>query len=139
MKVVYPAIFLEDRKQVVVYVPDLDAWTFGDSLADAIMMARDRISLAVALCEEEGSPVPAASSYEAAVQKAKQADTAYDLSKGTLTMVDADSIWNHRKNSTKMVKKNCTLPKYLKEEAERAGLNFSQVLQEALVAKLARR
>jgi antitoxin HicB len=35
-----------------------------------------------------------------------------------------------------MVKKNCTIPLWLNEKAEALGINFSKVLQDALVQKL---
>ena len=41
-----------------------------------------------------------------------------------------------RKTDNKMVKKNCTIPNYLNVEAEKRGINFSRVLQEALQEKL---
>ena len=36
----------------------------------------------------------------------------------------------------KVVKKNCTLPSWLCYEAEKANINFSQVLQSALKKEL---
>ena len=38
--------------------------------------------------------------------------------------------------SSKAVKKTLTIPKWLNEEAVSIGVNFSQVLQEALLAKV---
>jgi hypothetical protein len=36
----------------------------------------------------------------------------------------------------RVVKKNCTIPSWLNFEAERAGVNFSAVLQAALKSEL---
>ena len=138
MKVVYPAIWLKDENNIVIYIPDLEAWTFGENLTDAIHMARDRIAMDVAIREEKGEDIPAPSSYAGIRSKVSGAESSYDLTSGEITLVDADSTRYLKRKAPKMAKKNCTIPAYLKDEAERAGINFSQVLQEALAAKLAR-
>jgi predicted RNase H-like HicB family nuclease len=42
----------------------------------------------------------------------------------------------HDEDANKSVTKNCTLPKWLKEAGEEAGLNFSQLLQTAIKNQL---
>lgn len=42
-----------------------------------------------------------------------------------------------RKNNNKAVKKTLSIPQWLNEQAIAKGINFSQVLQEALIQKLA--
>ena len=51
-------------------------------------------------------------------------------------MVDVDFEEYRRKNDMRAVKKNCTIPSWLNFEAERAGINFSAVLQAALKNEL---
>ena len=41
-----------------------------------------------------------------------------------------------KKHNSKAVKKTLSIPEWLNEEAMAKGLNFSQVLQEALLAKI---
>ncbi len=41
-----------------------------------------------------------------------------------------------KKHNSKAVKKTLTIPEWLNEEAIAVGVNFSQVLQEALMSKL---
>lgn len=41
-----------------------------------------------------------------------------------------------RKHNSKAVKKTLSIPEWLNEEATAMGVNFSQVLQEALMSKL---
>ena len=53
-----------------------------------------------------------------------------------VTWVDADLLDYRRKYDKRTVKKNCTLPSYLSYEAEKQGINFSKVLQDALIEKL---
>lgn len=52
------------------------------------------------------------------------------------TLVDVDFSEYRRKHDNRMVKKNCTIPYYLNVEAEKQGINFSRLLQDALMAKL---
>ena len=59
-----------------------------------------------------------------------------DFSTGILTLVDVDFVEYRRRNETRSVKKNCTIPYWLNVEAEKAHINVSRVLQEALMAKL---
>ena len=43
---------------------------------------------------------------------------------------------SRKKYGTRIVKKNCTIPAWLNARAEAIGVNFSQTLQEALLAKI---
>ena len=56
--------------------------------------------------------------------------------KGFLVVVEFDMAAYRRKQSTKLVKKNLTIPEWLNEAALAKNINFSQVLQEALLEKL---
>ena len=40
------------------------------------------------------------------------------------------------KNDMRTIRKNCTIPSWLNFEAEKAGINFSAILQAALKAEL---
>ena len=51
-------------------------------------------------------------------------------------MVDVDFTEYRRKNDKKSVRRNVTLPNWLDFEAEKEGINFSKVLQEALKQRL---
>ena len=53
-----------------------------------------------------------------------------------ISYVDVDFAIYRRKVDNKVVRTNVTLPNWLKQEAEKAGVNISKVLQEALMAKL---
>ena len=137
MKGVYPIFIAESGKDYLVYVPDMDIYTEGTSLGDAMEMARDAIGLKGIDLEDDGKVLPAASDYAGALEKAKaDADEDFDFSKGMLTMIDVDFAEYRKKHDNRMVKKNCTIPYYLNMEAEKAGINFSRLLQEALVAQL---
>lgn len=126
MKKAYPIILIPDGKGYTVYIPDFDINTQGDDMAEAIEMARDAIGLMGIDMEDDGKNLPTPG-------------TAKDvkLSDGELlSYVDVDFAEYRRKNDMKVVKKNCTLPSWLCYEAEKANINFSQVLQAAIKREL---
>lgn len=125
MKYVYPAVFENDDGKIGVRVPDIPGcFTFGDDLADAIEMAEDAISMMLVSFEDDNEPIPQASKLE---------DIGSD---GVVSYVLCDTEKWRKENDNKAVKKNLTIPSWLNKKAEAAGINFSQVLQEALLNKL---
>lgn len=125
-KAVYPVVFHKCEKgDYFVEIPDLDVMTQGLDLADAIEMARDVIKLTILDLEEEGKAIPAAGSVEIAAPQ-----------DGFVSYVDIDMRGYREKYGNKSVKKNCTLPQWLCVMAEEQHINFSKVLQEALIARL---
>ena len=136
-KVIYPALIKEYDGIYLVYIPDLDIMTEGKDEFDAISMARDAISLSVMNLQDTEDFVPDASSAKKAVAIAKEkADEETDFSDGMLTYVDADIAGYRRKYRNLSVRKNCTIPAWMDDEATALGINFSQVLQDALAQKL---
>lgn len=126
MKMVYPVILKPDNDIYLVNVPDLDIMTEGQNIADAIDMARDAICLMIVDKQDDNKKVPAPSSV---------ADVHLDDDE-ILTLVDVDIETYRRMFDNKAVKKNCTIPSWLNEMAEKEHINFSAVLREALEAKL---
>ena len=137
MKRVYPTFIVESEQDYLVYVPDMDIYTEGKSMADAIEMARDAIGLKGIDLEDDQKNLPEASSYADAIKKAQEDTEDIDFSKGLLTLVDVDFVIYRRRMDNRMVRRNVTLPNWLNLEAERLGVNVSRVLQEALSAKVA--
>lgn len=125
MKTVYPIILTPAERGYVVYVPDLEINTEGDDLADAIEMARDAIGLWGISEEDAGRKIPISSG-----QIPKPADNEL------VTLVDIDFSAYRRANDLRTIRKNITLPSWLNDLAEKEGVNFSQVLQEGLKARL---
>ena len=60
------------------------------------------------------------------------------MSKTVVSLVGMDIADYVRKNETKIVRKTVSIPSYLNELAKRRNLNFSQILQDALLAELNR-
>lgn len=137
MKGAYPTFIKQVGNDFLVYVPDWEIYTEGFSFVDAIEMARDAIGLSGIAKEDDGIEFPTVSTYDEAVIKAKEdADEDLNFSTGILTLVDVDFVEYRRKNEKKSVKKNCTIPYWLSVEAEKANINYSKILQDALMTKL---
>jgi len=131
MKLLYPARFipLEDKNSgYTVVFPDLPGCvTEGDSLAEAIEMAVDAASgWILDELEDEKTP-PAATSIQEIRKEAENE---------IVNIIVLNISKYAEKHGKKAVRKNCTLPSWLNERAEKEGINFSAVLQEALIAKL---
>ena len=136
MKQVYPTFIAEHKGDFLVYVPDMEIYTEGKSVAEAIEMARDAIGLKGIDLEDDGKELPNPSTMNDAIGKAKADTEIFDYSKGMLTLVDIDFSEYRRKMDNKTVRRNVTLPNWLNVEAEKAHIKVSRVLQEALMAKL---
>lgn len=136
MKNVYPVIFtpLKDEKDtVLVEVPDLKILTEGYGIADAMYMARDAIGLKGISYEDDGRNIPEPSVIsEVDVSKGTFAEDG----EGYVSLVDIDFAEYRRRVDNKTVRRNVTIPNWLNQEAEKAHINVSRVLQEALMAKL---
>lgn len=136
MKGAYPVFIAQAEEDYLVYVPDFEIYTEGKNIPDAIEMARDAIGLAGIDYEDDGKVLPVASDYDKALAKAREDTEIFDYSQGLLSMVDVDFAEYRKKHDNRMVKKNCTIPYYLNVAAEKEGINFSKILQEALMTRL---
>ena len=117
-KYAYPAIFTKEENGYSVFFPDIDGcFTCGDTLPEAMEMAEDALCLMLYDHEEDGEPIPTASDV-----KAMQKETAEIVS-----LVYCDTVEYRKLHDNRAVKNTLS---------ERAGINFSTVLQEALKAKL---
>lgn len=133
-KKVYPTILTRiNDGTVLIEVPDMEILTQGKDYADAIMMARDAIGLKGISLEDAGEKLPEPSELSSVCP---DEGTFADEGKGIATLVDVDFLVYRRKNDNRMVRRNVTLPNWLNQEAEKAQLNVSKVLQEALMEKL---
>lgn len=136
MKQVYPVLIAKYENDFLVYVPDFDIYTEGKSMADAIEMSRDAIGLKGIDYEDDGKEFPIPSTYDEAIAKAKEDTEVFDYSTGVVSLVDVDFTEYRRKIDNRAVRRNVTLPNWLNYEAEKAQINVSRVLQDALMAAL---
>ncbi len=125
-KMFYPAVFHKaEEGGFWVTFPDLcECMTQGEDWADAYQMAVDALGLAVTerLRQKEDLPQPS------------KADSIQE--DGTIVVIAFDLEEYNKKYNSKAVKKTLTIPEWLNERALAKNINFSQVLQEALLERI---
>lgn len=127
-KYVYPAIFeKEPEGGYSVYFPDIEGcYTQGEDLAEAVENAEDALCLALYDLEEKSVAIKEPSDISALTVK-----------DGDFTsLVSCDTVEYRRYFDNKAVKKTLTIPNWLNVMSERANINFSAVLQKALMQEL---
>lgn len=127
MKLTYPAIFTpcSELSGYTVEFPDLPGCiTEGRSLSEALEMASDAASGWILDEMENGNNYPGPSDMRSVPSP----------SDGFVSLVLLDMDSYAEKYGTKTVRKNITLPAWLNTYGEKRGLNFSKVLQDALVS-----
>lgn len=126
-KYAYPAVFTKEGNSYCVAFPDIKGCvTFGDTLPEAMEMAEDALCLVLYDREEEGAEIPTASDI-----RSIQAGT-----DEVVSLISCDTIEYRKFFDNRAVKKTLTIPNWLNTLSERAGINFSAALQDALKAQL---
>lgn len=127
MRYAYPAIFTKEDEGYSVIFPDLEGcYTSGDDLQDALYMAEDVLAFTLFDYEKTGRDIPV-SSDPAALDVGDNSFVNY---------VACDTIEYQKRNNNRAVKKTLSIPEWLNEIATEKGVNFSQVLQDALKSHL---
>jgi predicted RNase H-like HicB family nuclease len=120
---VYPALFTLDGGEITITFPDLPgAISCAGSEREALYMAKDALGAWIAASEDLGNPIPEPSKLGDIVCKASQ----------TVTLIEVWLPLFREERSDGSVKKNVTVPVWLNTLAEKANLNFSQILQAGL-------
>ena len=127
-KYVYPALFTKSKdKSYEVDFPDLEGcYTCGFDLVEAMDYASDALALTLYDYERDEREIPVPSE----IDDIKHAKNAF------VTYIACDTTVYRKRNNRRAVKKTLSIPEWLNEKAVDAGINFSQVLQEALKEKL---
>lgn len=129
-KLFYPALFHQaEEGGFWVSFPDFpECLTEGDNMEDAYEMAFDALGLTISDKLQNNELLPVPSSFENIA-----------VNPGSfLIVVEFDKLAYNRKHNSKAVKKTLSIPEWLNEEAIALGVNFSQVLQEALMQKISK-
>ncbi len=127
MKYVYPAIITYDGEAYLVDFPDLpDCFTDGQTPEEALENAADALNLFLWHYEKNKRSIPAATSI--ASLKAPE--------RGFISMIKADTLAYARQNDKRAVRKNLSIPQWLNTLAVENNINFSNVLQKALMQEL---
>lgn len=127
MKEAYPILILPAEGGFVVYIPDFNINTEGDTLTDALEMAKDAIGIIGIEMEDRKQALPTPSEVKAVIK-----ETENDI----VSLVAVDFSEYRRQNDMRTVRRNVTLPSWLDFEAKKSGLNVSAVLQKALKQEL---
>lgn len=127
-KLFYPALFHKaEEGGFWVSFPDLpECLSEGDDIGQAYEMAVDALGLALTSREETGEVIPVPS----------QPDVINSDEDSFLVVIEFDMAAYKKRTNSRAVKKTLSIPEWLNEEAVARGVNFSQVLQEALINKL---
>jgi predicted RNase H-like HicB family nuclease len=127
-KVVYPVVIskTDDRDYpYFVSIPVINGMTQGATIDEALDMAREYIGETAIDMLDDDEMLP---------------DSVYELPKTTngdiVTLVDVDVEKYIKSNDTRVIKKTLTIPSYLNQLGNDAGINFSQLLTETLEKKL---
>lgn len=123
----YPAVFHRaEEGGLWVTFPDIpECMTQGDDMQQAYEMAVDALGLSLTTMEEKEEELPKASEPE----DIKTED-------GFLVVVQFNLADYRRKHCSRAVKKTLSIPEWLNDAAVKSGVNFSQVLQKALLEKV---
>lgn len=131
MKLVYPACFYPcEEGGFTVDFPDLlGCVTEGDSLVEAIDMAVEAASGWLLYLVEDEKQIPPKPSAIGDVK-------ADEYENGFVTLISIDLDEYNKKHGNRAVKKTLTIPAWLNSIAENNNVNFSQLLQNALLEHL---
>lgn len=121
----YPAVFHYEDDGFWVEFPDLPGCqSEGNSVAEAVSEASAALGAYLCSLMDRSLPIPEPSEIHA--HQAASPDF--------VSVVAADPLAFQKR--TRAVKKTLTIPEWLNDEAEKRHINFSSVLQQALIAQL---
>ena len=121
-KYAYPAVFTKEESGYFVKFPDINpCYTEGETLEEAVIMAKDVLESRIEVALERGETLPSPSDIDA-----------LHGDRVMFVVADVENI----KSQTRYVKKTLSIPYWLNAAAEKEHINFSGVLQEALKERL---
>ena len=123
----YPAVFQKEEVGYSVWVPDIQGCVSqGDTFDEAMEYIKDAIGICIDLIVQNGNVPPKAT-------EPNGIDLEHDQ---FVAVVSFDFDEYQKKHGEKSVKKTLTVPAWLNTLSERKNINFSQVLQNALIHEL---
>jgi predicted RNase H-like HicB family nuclease len=127
--VIYPIIITRtdsDDYRYFVEIPDVDGFTEGNTIEEALEMARSYIGEMAIDNLDTGESLPPSNESLPTVKDPNS----------LVTLIDIDIDDYIRKHDNRLVKKTLTIPSRLNELAKEHNINFSRVLVDALQKKL---
>ena len=127
MKYYYKALFAREKDGgFTVTFPDVEeVVTYGDTIEEAVEMAKQCLGMCLETREMEGKEFP----------KATYGDLEFEKNCFYM-LIEFDLLEYKKKYNRKSIRKNVTIPAWLNELAEASNVNFSNVLQNALIKQL---
>ena len=123
MKYIYPAVIHIDSDGLWAEFPDLPGCqTFADNLEELLQNCQEAMECHIAEAVEHGDKLAAPTSIAALPHQENEY--------ATLISVNANLA-----PKSQTVKKSITIPAWMDKKGKILGINFSQTLQEALLAK----
>lgn len=136
---IYPACFFKEENGYSVVFPDLDLSTCGETLDESIAMAVDCLAGRLHWLKQDGDPIPKPSLMESVDLAAVSKELEIESEEAFINMVSVDVDAYAKEHFEKLVRKTLTIPAWLNAAALEMDINFSQVLQEALLSKVQER
>lgn len=133
---IYPACFFKEESGYSVIFPDLDLATCGETLDEAMTMAIDCLAGRLRWLQKDGENIPEPSPMNSVDPTEIARDLDIESNDFFVNMVTVDVDAYAKEHFDKSVRKTLTIPAWLNAAALEMDINFSQVLQEALLAKL---
>lgn len=123
----YPAVFTyEPDQEIAVVFPDLNCATSGNDDNDALLSARELLGCVLYGLEEDGEQIPEPTPLAQVQSEENERTVLIDVYMPSIRMAKVNQSVN----------RTVTLPAWLNAAALEKGMNFSQILQEALKEKL---
>lgn len=134
---IYPACFFKNETGYTVGFPDLN-WlvTNGTTETEAMNMAVDCLAGYLYSLKIDCEQAPSASAMSAVSLESIAKDLDADMNGAFVSMVSVDVEEYAKEHFEKSVRKTLTIPAWLNAAALEKNINFSQTLQEALLAKI---
>lgn len=134
---IYPAIFQKEKTgEYSVIFPDLNHLaTCGSDLNEAMSMAVDCLAGYLYSEQLDGNNFPVPTPIDK-IDIHCEDDEDSDYIEAFVNLVSVDVAEYARQHFTKSVKKTLTIPQWLNDEAKRRNINFSKVLQIALMNEI---
>ena len=134
---VYPAIFYQDDDGISVIFPDLNHLaTCGENMQEAMEMAVDCLAGYLFSEKLEGNPIPKPTPMDEIDVYCEDSDADDRAIHRFINLVSVDVEAYAAQHFSKAVKKTLTIPMWLNERAMAKKINFSKVLQTALIKEL---
>lgn len=134
---IYPACFFKENNGYSVIFPDLN-WlaTQGENLEEAVTMAVECLAGYLYTCKQDNDIIPTPSPMSEISINNIATELEIEPTEAFINMVSVDVESYAKKHFEKSVRKTLTIPAWLNTLALEQGINFSQTLQEALLAKV---